>query len=73
LHVAGVDHIVVLRKGDTGGMTISQGTYVPDHGRLGHFAVLLVPGLDAVGAPVCSAVFSQLVSSRVQLPPVLLH
>ncbi len=58
---------------DTGGMTLGQGTYVLDHGRLGRFAVFLVPGVDAAGAPTCTATFTHFAPNPVLNSPVAIR
>ena len=40
----------------TGGVVLDQDSYLLDHGTLGRFALFVVPGLDAHGAPTCGAV-----------------
>ena len=44
----------------TGGVMIPQDTYVLDHGRLGRFAVFLVPGIDTQGNPTAVASFASI-------------
>jgi hypothetical protein len=48
---------------DVQGAAFDQGTYLLDHGTLGSFAVLLVPGTTPNGSPTAMATFTSLVSA----------
>jgi hypothetical protein len=45
---------------NTGGQVFKQGSYLVDHGRLGRFAMFLVPGTGTGSAATCGATFSYL-------------